>query len=524
RAEEEAAAARRAEEEAAAARRAEEEAAAARRAEEEAAAARRAEEEAAAARRAEEEAAARRRAEEEAAARRRAEEEAAARRRAEEEAPPAREEETTPRPEDDLLEHLGRAERDIKALADELKQHRYALQANERLAAQFERHYLDAAAALSKGDIPSFNEHLGQARDVLKAARDAYREGDLRAAEGFSKRKLIPKLKRNESQRSFTKDEYVEHWEKKLGRKMTPEEIRTIERGCIGVSMVRLGRDDSLPPMNLVFDDPVAQARVAVAEKELAAGEAASGRVNAARSQHRVLEHQLKEARDEPGATEDSPKVKAAREKVEASEKHIADLKKAAREEWSKLSETRRDELRSERQEAKIAGGEKTFERVSGYAEKFNEILSRKPATVEEFMRMVNEDPQLSQLKGIADQLPRGSSPSEWEAVIFSKHFYSGADRVHPDAQSFAPNPETGQVDMAGKRTPGKSGYVNFDYGWYDAQSGSWLHANHMEPKTPAEIARMGPMKVLQSTPQKFFSSYIDFDSAVIGIAFVRKA
>ncbi|WP_280254678.1 hypothetical protein [Nocardia wallacei] len=392
------------------------------------------------------------------------------------------------------------------------------------MAAQFDRHYRDAVAALGKGDIRSFNEHLGQARDVLKAARDAYREGDLRAAEGFSERKLVPKLKRNESQRRYTKDEYIQHWENKLGRKMTPEEVRTIERGCVGVSMVRLGRDDTLPPMNLVFDDPVAQARVAVAEKELAAGEAANGRVNGAQSHRRVLEAELDEALKQPGATEESPKVKAAREKLEAKDKEIAELKKAAREEWAKLSEEKRNELKTERQEAKIRGGEKTFERVSSYAEKFNEILSRKPATVEEFMRMVNEDPQLSQLKGIADQLPRGSSPSEWEAVIFSKHFYSGADRVHPDAQRFAPDPETGQVDMVGKRTPGKNGYVNFDYGWYDPQSGTWLHANHMEPKTPAERARMGPMEVLQSTPRKFYSSYIDFDSAVIGIAFVRKA
>ncbi|MFB8006016.1 hypothetical protein [Nocardia sp. NPDC056000] len=516
RAEEEAAAARARTEEEAAARRTAEEAAARRRADEEAANRRRAEE-AAARRRAEEEAA-RARAEEEAAARRRAEEEAAARRRAEEEAAARRRADDEARRTEALLE---RVRHESESLIKELEESRYAMREKHR--DEVRRYQKAAQEALARGDWNSYSENLAKAREVLKSARETYREGDLQAKPGFSNRKLVPRLLGRE-QRRFTKDEYIEKWEHKLGRKITPEELRTIERGCIGVSMAGLGRENSQPPMHMAFDDPAAHAKIAAAQKALAAGEAATGKLMGATKELRRQRFALKKALEEPGATETSPEVVAAKRKVEKATELVEKYKTEAREEWRKISAEAREEHEANRNEGKIEGGERTFERVSDYTDRLNQILASKPESVAEFMAKVEADPVLSQLKGIEASLPKNGKPSEWEAVIFSKHFWSGEDGISPAPERFTPDPTTGQVDMSGKRALGRDGYINFDYGLYDKRTNSWLHANHFEPKTAEQKAVYDPMEVLQSSHKKFYSSYVDFDSAVICIAFVRKA
>ncbi|MEV2226817.1 hypothetical protein AB0E01_44340 [Nocardia vinacea] len=195
------------------------------------------------------------------------------------------------------------------------------------------------------------------------------------------------------------------------------------------------------------------------------------------------------------------------------------------------------------RHEARIAGDTRTFEKVSNYAQKFRDILATKPVNIEEFMRQVKAEPELAQLRGVDDHLP-SDNPSEWTPVIYSKHFWSGQEMVRdsngnlvfkegkfetratntPDSSRFEPNPTTGQVSMSGDHNEAKPGYVNFDYGLYDEQTGNWWHANHADPRVyPAAGHPLhDPMKVYQSTPEKFFSSYSDFDSSVIGIGFVK--
>lgn len=53
---------------------------------------------------------------------------------------------------------------------------------------------------------------------------------------------------------------------------------------------------------------------------------------------------------------------------------------------------------------------------------------------------------------------------------------------------------------------------INFDYGWYDEESGSWLHANHAEPN----------MKVYQSTLEYYSRPLRNFDRQVFCVAFAR--
>ncbi len=122
--------------------------------------------------------------------------------------------------------------------------------------------------------------------------------------------------------------------------------------------------------------------------------------------------------------------------------------------------------------------------------------------------------------------------------VLFAKLFWSNQspkweDRLNPDEDAFIADPETGEMDMSnykyraqskwedrdGDGEDDMSSYINFDYGFWDTVSKCFWHANHMEYKDPELRARMGPMKVLQSTKAKFVAGYYDFDRIAFGVA-----
>jgi len=122
--------------------------------------------------------------------------------------------------------------------------------------------------------------------------------------------------------------------------------------------------------------------------------------------------------------------------------------------------------------------------------------------------------------------------------VMFAKLFWSNQapkweDRLDPDDKAFIADPKTGELDMTdykyeaqskwedrdGDGTDDMSSYINFDYGFWDAGSKCFWHANHMEYKDPELRKRMGPMKVLQSTKDKFVAGYFDFDRIAFGVA-----
>lgn len=65
---------------------------------------------------------------------------------------------------------------------------------------------------------------------------------------------LAPPLPRGVPSDTWTVAEYVAAWEAQHGRSMTSEELANLARGCIGVTVVNLERDDVVnPPLGLSF-------------------------------------------------------------------------------------------------------------------------------------------------------------------------------------------------------------------------------------------------------------------------------
>lgn len=139
----------------------------------------------------------------------------------------------------------------------------------------------------------------------------------------------------------------------------------------------------------------------------------------------------------------------------------------------------------------------------------------------------------------ILDEMAKkpGANVGTARYVLFAKLFWSNQsddweERLKPDEKAFLPDPKTGEVDMTGYKyypqsrystDPAtgerrRSSYVNFDYGFWDEASQCFWHANHMEYKDPVKRAQ-DPMKVLQSTKEKFTRGYLDFDRIVFCIA-----
>jgi hypothetical protein len=122
--------------------------------------------------------------------------------------------------------------------------------------------------------------------------------------------------------------------------------------------------------------------------------------------------------------------------------------------------------------------------------------------------------------------------------VLFAKLFWSNQsakweDRFKADDKAFLPDPKTGEVNMKGYKYRAqskweeneetgemeKSSYINFDYGFWDEASQCFWHANHMEYRDDPARMKKDPMKVLQSTKDKFTAGYFDFDRIIFCIA-----
>ncbi|MEU4314181.1 helix-turn-helix domain-containing protein [Nocardia sp. NPDC024068] len=297
---------------------------------------------------------------------------------------------------------------------------------------------------------------------------------------------LATPLEGAEQQRSYRKDDYARMWEREIGRTLTRRELTILESGCVGVVRLRLGSHMIRPPLNLAFYDHAAHLANHEVERVLAPAEV-----------NRKL---------------------------------------------AGISEEYRSELEDARSRLRVEGGARTFERVAAYAERFNAILARNPDDSQEFLRLVQADEVLAKLRDVGKHLP-GGNPSGWEAVIFSKQYWSGQApaidaggnpvrdrhgrqvfevRADPDGEQFVPDPETGQVTMAVDTLLPKPGYGNYNFAWYDSRTGSWWYANHMEHPDPAGRAA-DPMIVYQSSPAKFFAGWPDYDSQVLCIGFVER-
>lgn len=124
--------------------------------------------------------------------------------------------------------------------------------------------------------------------------------------------------------------------------------------------------------------------------------------------------------------------------------------------------------------------------------------------------------------KELHDARAAGKPAPAGEYILFAKAFWSNQNddaskRDTKDPNAFKPDAKTGKVDMSKYKyyaQPG--GYINFDYGFWDEQSQSFWHANHMQPG----------MKVYQSTKDRFApgggSAYRDFDTVVFCVALAK--
>jgi hypothetical protein len=123
---------------------------------------------------------------------------------------------------------------------------------------------------------------------------------------------------------------------------------------------------------------------------------------------------------------------------------------------------------------------------------------------------------------------------------MFAQLFWSNQsadydERFKHDDKAFLPDAKTGEIDMKDYKYRAqsrikkdavtgadvKTSYVNFDYGFWDEASNCFWHANHMQYKDPKRAAD-DPMKVLQSTREKYVKGYLDFDRVVFGVAFAH--
>ncbi|UAK34560.1 hypothetical protein K8O92_12375 [Nocardia asteroides] len=349
-----------------------------------------------------------------------------------------------------------------------------------------------------------------------------------------------------ETQRQYHVDDYIRMWQRHHGRPMTTREVTVLRLGCVGVTKLHLGQLDltKVPPANLAFADPSTHRVIQNAEKVLAPGEVANAKVKTYRKLLTEAENTVKKHGMNWSYTDTDGITRSAPDHIRHVKKTLEQAKVEARETWSELAKEHIKEMRDARRDARVEGDMRTFEKVQNYARKFEDILATKPADAEEFMRRVKSDPDLAQLRGVEDHLPPGN-PSEWKPVIYSKHFWSGQEMARdssgnlvknkdglietraketPDATRFTPDPTTGQVDMSGDYDQPKPGHTNCDYGLYDEETGSWWHANHGDWREFPEFGdpALDPMKVYQSTPEKFFSGYPDFDSSVICIGFAK--
>ncbi|MEV6554357.1 hypothetical protein AB0M22_01460 [Nocardia sp. NPDC051756] len=328
---------------------------------------------------------------------------------------------------------------------------------------------------------------------------------------------MLDRYGRPETRRRYSKGEFVDLWETATRRTMTRAERETLARGCVGVTMLRLGLSECAPPTNLAFGDPGTHRAIATAEAVLALGEVANVRVRNFRAC--VAE-----------ATEEDLRARL--------EHGLEQARATARDIWTGIPKERIKRMRDARFAAKLEGDRRTFARVSEYVLGLSDILATEPSDARCFLRSVAADPDLSLLRGLDRNLPAGC-PRDWETVIFAKRFWSGQEHIRdedgnfvrnaaglrrtrssetPDATGFVPDPMTGQVDMSGDFLRGKPGHTNFDYGFYDLRSDSWWHANHRE------FDNAQPMYVYQSSAERFFTGRPDFDRSVMCIGFVNRS
>ncbi len=164
--------------------------------------------------------------------------------------------------------------------------------------------------------------------------------------------------------RVHTKQDYIESFEDRIGRKLTQAEVKTVDLGCIGLTMVRLGRTGiEVPPTNLAFADARAHRLVAETEKVLGPGEIANDAVNRLRRDLTRARQDLETELKKPGAGQDSFTVPRLQAKIKELEDEYEQAKTTTRQYWARIGAEQVTALLEARDAAKAVGGQQVSSR-----------------------------------------------------------------------------------------------------------------------------------------------------------------
>ena len=80
-------------------------------------------------------------------------------------------------------------------------------------------------------------------------------------------------------------------------------------------------------------------------------------------------------------------------------------------------------------------------------------------------------------MEKLEQDLPEGKEDEAPTKVhLYSMRFFTyDSDAFLPDA--------SGRVDMTNYNYSGQKGFIAFDFGYFDSESGRWWHANRAEPR-----------------------------------------
>ena|GEM_PF-2554475 len=294
------------------------------------------------------------------------------------------------------------------------------------------------------------------------------------------------------TQRKYTFGQYQKMWEEEKGRPMTGAEIATLERGCIGITVLNLFGGGN-PPLGEAF---------------------ATFEQGKARMQHvkeLIKEHPNMTAAD---AKEAGLRLNFSGTLGQYNSVLFAKLF------WS-------NQGKAPNQEDFNKGSQEWDEE---HIWKKEPLMLPNGKTVDQ---MLTEDGRAATVSYIENEL----GWAEYEKLNKEQHdknvaayYLAWAKAINTGKpEAFPIDGETGHVDMTGYQYQGRTkvekndkgedeyagGYVNFDYGFYDETTDSIWHANHMQYKQGDEKREKQPMYVYQSTVEKFTKGYTDFDRVI---------
>ncbi|MCO4761669.1 MAG: DUF4157 domain-containing protein [Myxococcales bacterium] len=301
-------------------------------------------------------------------------------------------------------------------------------------------------------------------------------------------------------QRRYTFGQYQAMWEKERGRPMNETELATLNRGCIGITVLNLGGSGN-PPLDEAY--------------------------NTFDQGHARMEDLQKTIKEHPDMS--AADAQAAGFNVNFSGK-LGDYKSVM---FAKLFWSNQQAKPS--QEAFNAGShewndEHKWEKAS--------LVLPNGLTVEAMMKDQGR-------QAVIDYVYNDLGKDEFQRLTKANHdanvsaYYLAWARAmeDKDPDRFPVDEATGKVDMSGylyqsrpkikkNKESGQDeysgGYVNFDYGFWDDGSNCFWHANHMQYPEGDERRDKQPMIVLQSTREKFIKGYFDFDRVIFCVGLTK--